>query len=233
MINYGTLSSDTARSRTGIYAFLIIASHISETVGTNSTFGSAIRWRVQISRETRADSLFLYPSTLTVRSTGCRVTWVFWYYVCLNVQKNTITKGITISIIHDIIWNWSLEWIPFIGEHCMNALPDIPCAQVQTGTWFMTEHTALTPQIPRPHGSRHLFLMQAWFLKQSEFKIHSGRHPRFGFPWYSGRQLHIPLKHCVFEPQLKHGSVGLSDISEERISYSVCDEVKFEIFSIF
>lgn len=77
VINYGTLGSDTTSSRTGVYAFLIIASHVGKTVGTNSAFGSAIRWCVQVSRETRADSLFLYPSALTVRSTGCRVTRVF------------------------------------------------------------------------------------------------------------------------------------------------------------
>lgn len=124
--------------------------------------------------------------------------------------------------------------IPSTGEHCTNALPDIPCTQVQTGTWFTTEHKALTPQIPRPHGSRHLFLMQARSLGQSEFKTHSGRHPKFGFPWYSGRQLHIPLKHCVFAPQFKHGSVGLSVVSEERIFHSVYDETKFkwDIFHI-
>lgn len=90
VINYDTLGSDTARSRAGIYAFLIIASHVGETVGTDSAFGSAIRWCIQISRETRADSLFLYSSALTIRSTGCRVTWVFWYYVCLNIKENTI-----------------------------------------------------------------------------------------------------------------------------------------------
>lgn len=100
VIDYGTLGSNAARSRAGIYAFLIIASHVGKTVGTNSAFSSAIRWRVQISRETRADSLFLYSSALTIRSTGRRVTWVFWYRVCLNVKKNTITGGNNYYIDH-------------------------------------------------------------------------------------------------------------------------------------
>jgi len=92
VIDYSTLGSDATRSRAGIYAFLIIASHVSKTVGANNAFGSTIRWYIQVSRETRADSLFFYLSALTIRSTGCRVTWVFWYYVCLNVTKNTIRE---------------------------------------------------------------------------------------------------------------------------------------------
>lgn len=100
VINYDTLGSDTARSRAGIYAFLIIASHVGETIGTDNTFGSTIRWCIQISRETRADSLVLYSSTLTIRPTGCRITRIFWYYVCSNVKNIWLGGGSNYNIDH-------------------------------------------------------------------------------------------------------------------------------------
>lgn len=108
-----------------------------------------------------------------------------------------------------------MKWIPSSGEHITNALPDILSAQLQVGMWFTTEHKAFWPQIwPERHGSWHLFLMQARSLEQSEFRTHSGRQPKNGSPWYSGRQTHTPLMHCVFAPQFKHGSVGLIVVSK-------------------
>lgn len=69
MIDYGALGSDTARSGTGVYAFLIIAGHVCGTIGTDNTLGSAIGRCVQVSGYTRADGLLIYLSALAIGST--------------------------------------------------------------------------------------------------------------------------------------------------------------------
>lgn len=90
--NY-TLRSNTARSGAGIYTFPIIAGHVGGTIGTDNTLGSTIWWCVQISRETRTDSLFFYPSALAVRSTRCRIARIFCYRFCVNIKKRAIRRG--------------------------------------------------------------------------------------------------------------------------------------------
>lgn len=42
--------------------------------------------------------------------------------------------------------------------------------------------------------------MQALSLEQSLFSTHSGRHPLYGSPWYSGIQVHIPSLQRAFKP---------------------------------
>lgn len=79
MIDDYTLSSNAASSGAGIYTFPIVAGHVGGTVGTDNTLGSTI-WRcVQISRETRTDSLVLYLSALAVRPARRRIARVFRY----------------------------------------------------------------------------------------------------------------------------------------------------------
>lgn len=75
---------------------------------------------------------------------------------------------------------------------------------VQAGRWLITWHSAFCPHVPG-HGSWHLFLVQALFEEQSEFRIHSGRQPSYGFPKYSGKHWHDPMPFCsrqiAFDPQ--------------------------------
>lgn len=42
MIDYGALGANTAGSRAGIYALLIVASHVGGTVGADNALRSAI-----------------------------------------------------------------------------------------------------------------------------------------------------------------------------------------------
>lgn len=51
--------------------------------------------------------------------------------------------------------------------------------------------------------------MHALLTGQSVFKIHSGRQPAYGSPWYSLKHVQIPLLHTVFDPHGDglHGSV--------------------------
>lgn len=53
-------------------------------------------------------------------------------------------------------------------------------------------HSAFIPQVPG-HGSLHLLLVQALLRSQSEFDTHSGRHPVYGSPKYSGKHEHAPI----------------------------------------
>lgn len=89
--NY-TLCSNAACSGAGIYAFPIITGHVGGTVRTDNTLSSTIGWCVQISRKTRTDSLFLYLSTLAVRSTRCRIARIFRYRFYVNIKKRTIKR---------------------------------------------------------------------------------------------------------------------------------------------
>lgn len=54
-----------------------------------------------------------------------------------------------------------------------------------------TLHSALRPHVPG-QGSTHLLLTQALLRSQSEFVTHSGRHPVYGSPKYSGRHEQEP-----------------------------------------
>lgn len=82
--------------------------------------------------------------------------------------------------------------------------PVYPTMQVQEGRWFITWQLAFWPQVPG-QGSLHLLFIQALFDGQSVFRTHSGRQPSYGFPMYSGKQIHAPApfcsRHWAFAPQ--------------------------------
>lgn len=82
------------------------------------------------------------------------------------------------------------------------------------GMWLIVSQIASVPQVPI-HGSLHLLLIHALSLAQSEFRTHSGLHPKYGSPWYSGIQVHSPSSQIAFEP---HGE------GEHR---STCSEIKY------
>ena len=71
-----------------------------------------------------------------------------------------------------------------------NGSPMYPTTQVHTGLWFMTLHSALNPQTPG-QGSIQCWLTQARVVIQSELTTHSGLHPLYGSPKYSGLQLQM------------------------------------------
>lgn len=77
MINDLTFCIYSTSSRTRINTFLIGASFVKITIGTNSTFRSTRRWRAQKSLQTRTNSLAIIFSTTTVRSTWRRTTWIY------------------------------------------------------------------------------------------------------------------------------------------------------------
>lgn len=86
----------------------------------------------------------------------------------------------------------------------LNGSPVYPRMHVHEGKWFITWHKALSLHVPG-QGSWHLLLMQALFEGQSDDKTHSGLHPSYGLPIYSGRHVHDPAPFCslhtAFEPQ--------------------------------
>lgn len=90
-----------------------------------------------------------------------------------------------------------------------------PGTQVQVGEWLITWQMASCPQVPG-QGFWHLFLIQARFERQSELTVHSGRHPSYGLPMYSGKQAQDPTPFCslqmAFEPQGDgvQGEVGIA-----------------------
>lgn len=93
---------------------------------------------------------------------------------------------------------------------------------------MITVHSAFWPQVPG-QGSSHLFLMHALFLGQSLLRTHSGRQPWYGSPWYSGKQVHIPLLHSAFAPhgEGEQGSVtGITKIN--MVNYSNLQSTLFE-----
>lgn len=91
-----------------------------------------------------------------------------------------------------------------------------PVRQVHVGEWFTVLHSALMPQAPG-HGSLHLLFEQALLRSQSEFDTHSGRHPVYGSPKYSGKHEQEPTPflslHNAFAPQ-GEGLQGLGGGSE-------------------
>lgn len=55
--------------------------------------------------------------------------------------------------------------------------PVLPAGHEHIGIWLTTSQSASLPHVPS-QGSLHLFLMQALLREQSEFKTHSGLHPK-------------------------------------------------------
>lgn len=104
------------------------------------------------------------------------------------------------------------------GLHWTNALPSIPPGQLHIGMWFRTSQMAFWAQVPG-HGFIHLLLRQAFSLEHSEFSMHSGRHPKYGSPLYSGKHVQIPLIHWVFDPQGDglHGSSNNCSFSKVKM----------------
>ena len=126
--------------------------------------------------------------------------------VLQNISDSCVENNVSRKVIsHKFQYNkWTLPWY---GLHSTNALPVVPAGHVQIAAWFETVHSAPIPQVPI-QGSTHFCLTQALSLGQSEFKTHSGRHPWYGSPWYSGMQVQIPSKQFAFGPQGfgSHGS---------------------------
>lgn len=71
--------------------------------------------------------------------------------------------------------------LPLILLQSTNAFPSNPCKQEHIGMWFMTEQTALVPQVPG-QGSIHLYLLHALSWGQSLLSKHSGLHSLYGSP---------------------------------------------------
>jgi hypothetical protein len=80
---------------------------------------------------------------------------------------------------------------------------------------------AAVPHVPT-QGSTHFFLKHALFCVQSVFTKHSGRQPKYGSPWYSGKHVHIPSLHAEFAPQGDglHGS-NSATMSEKKYNYNI------------
>lgn len=113
-----------------------------------------------------------------------------------------------------------LNQIPWAGRHKTNGFPDIPAGQLHIGIWLTTSQRASWPHVPG-HGSVHLFLIQALSRGQSSFITHSGLHPLYGSPWYSGKQVQTPSLHCAFGPHGDglHGSIFTGGGGAEKENY--------------
>lgn len=104
------------------------------------------------------------------------------------------------------------------------------------GVWAVTWQTAFDPQTPG-QGSLHLLLRQALFGAQSVFTAHSGRHPSYGFPRYSGKHVHDPAPFCSRQIALaphgegRHGLIcsgGCDSITNDYLFIYSC-KLKKEI----
>lgn len=94
------------------------------------------------------------------------------------------------------------------------------------GKWFTTWQSEFCPQVPG-HGSSHLFRIQALFEVQSEFKTHSGRHPSYGFPTYSGKHEHEPAPFCSLHTALGPHGEGMHGVGLSFICVSVLENSYF------
>lgn len=78
MIHNLTSSIETTRAWTWVCTFLIDARLILRAISTNHAFWSACRWRTNIIRLTRTNSIIVYNLTLTKWSTRRWYTRVLW-----------------------------------------------------------------------------------------------------------------------------------------------------------
>lgn len=109
-------------------------------------------------------------------------------------------------------------------------LPLYPGKHEHDGAWLETWHSALSPQVPG-HGSRHLLLTHARSRGQSVLRTHSGLHPVYGSPWYSGKHTQEPAPfrslHTAFAPHgdglqgSRSSSIGSTAI--RRRSCNTCE----------
>lgn len=74
-----------------------------------------------------------------------------------------------------------------------------------------TRHSALTPHMPG-QGSRHLLLTHALSRGQSVFSTHSGRHPVYGSPVYSGKHVQDPAPFFSLQTAFAPHGEGLQGI---------------------
>lgn len=125
----------------------------------------------------------------------------------LREGNNIISSFFRAYTYIDQIFFCTLNIVPFIASQEINAFPVVPEGQLHIGVWFITLHKLFCPQVPG-QGSTHLFRMHALSVEQSALNTHSGRHPRYGSPKYSGKQVQMPLLHRAFDPQgdSLHGS---------------------------
>lgn len=82
----------------------------------------------------------------------------------------------------------------------MKAFPVMRSGHLHIGMWNRTSQIAVGAHTPLSQGFTHFWRWQALLEGQSELRTHSGRHPKYGSPWYSGRQTHSPLLHAAFAP---------------------------------
>lgn len=134
--------------------------------------------------------------------------WQGSWGCCGNSENNFIVR-LSLQFFMPFRKNshWNIPWGS--GLQLEKGSPVSPSGQEQTGIWLTTSQRALCPQVPG-HGSRHLLLIQAWFLGHSSLRIHSGRQFSYGLPIYSGKHWHSPLpRHTALGPHGDglHGSV--------------------------
>lgn len=79
-------------------------------------------------------------------------------------------------------------------------MPLVLGGHVQTAICVTTSQFAFVPH-ELMQGFTHRFLTQALSRGQSELSEHSGRQPKYGSPWYSGKQVQTPLLQFAFGPQ--------------------------------
>lgn len=90
MVYDSTRRALTARVGTRINTLIIFASSICRTICANCTFGSTTGWCADISRQTRANSLAVTFSTLTIWSARGWLTGI--NVICYNRCKKVIFK---------------------------------------------------------------------------------------------------------------------------------------------
>lgn len=132
-------------------------------------------------------------------------------FLVLVLNKSILDFILTVGYMGSVLRStgWMLQY--------WKGLPMYPTWHVHLGTWLITWQSAFWPQVPG-QGSWHLFRMQARFDGQSEFRTHSGRQPSYGFPVYSGRQVHDPALFCCLQMALAPQGVGLQG-SNRSIGY--------------
>lgn len=162
MINDITYGSRSTSTDTRIDTFLVVTSFSQGTLEAYYTFGPTCGWIASIARYTWTNCLSVWLSTLTIRSTWWRVTWILdsnWNWNCRFIY----------TTLHNFIYcaAFDRDLLPAEGRHSMKALPLIPLEHVHIGMWFVTIQLAFNPHVPI-HGSTHLFFWQPLSAGQSE-----------------------------------------------------------------
>lgn len=108
----------------------------------------------------------------------------------------------------------------------MNALPVVLEGHVQTAMCVTTSQLAFVPH-ELMQGFTHRFLTHVLSRGQSELSEHSGRQPKYGSPWYSGKQVQTPLSQFAFGPHGDglQGSVAWGSENKVIILVILCSQV--------